>query len=66
MLTLSELYKEDMSLQDAILLAGKVIKENMEQKINKNNVEISFIDANNSKITNLTPEEIEVLIPKFV
>lgn len=66
MLTLSELYKEDMSLQDAILLAGKVIKENMEQKINKNNVEISYIDANNSKITNLTPEEIEVLIPKFV
>jgi hypothetical protein len=31
-----------MSFDDAILLAGKVLKENLEQKINKNNFEINF------------------------
>jgi 20S proteasome subunit alpha 5 len=66
MLTLSELFREDMSLDDAILLAGKVIKENMEQKINKDNIEISYITSSDLKIKNLTPDEIETLIPKFV
>ena len=30
-------YKEDMSFDDEILFAGKVLKENLEHKINKNN-----------------------------
>ena len=40
MSTLQSNYKEDMSFDDAILLAGKVLKENLEQKSNKNNCEI--------------------------
>jgi len=66
MITLTENYDENMSLENAINLAGKVIKENMGQKINKYNVEISYISCSDKKITNLTPEQIEVLIPKFV
>lgn len=48
------------------MLAGKVIKENMEQRINKDNIEISYISAkDNNKITVLTPEQLEALIVKF-
>jgi len=63
--TLQEFYKNEMSFDDAILLAGKVIKENMEQKINKDNIEISYIRSDNKTIVRLTPEELEVLIPRF-
>lgn len=66
MITLSEHYKEDMSFESAINLAGKVVKENMEQKINKDNIEISYISTKDKKIVNLTPDQIEALIPKFV
>lgn len=65
MLTLSEHYKEDMSLQDGIKLAGKVIKENMEQKINRDNVEISYISINDGRVVNLTTNDIEALIPQL-
>jgi len=33
MLTLQEQYKEDMTLREAYLLAAKIIKDNMEQKV---------------------------------
>jgi len=65
MLTLSDKYNEDMSLEDGIKLAGKVIKENMEQRINKDNVEISYIAIDDKKIVNLSPNQIELLIPHF-
>lgn len=68
MLTLSELYKEDLSLDEGIKLAGKVIKENMEQKINKDNVELAYIKVDsqgNTEVKSLTPDEIERLIPSF-
>lgn len=54
-----------MSVEDAILLAGKVIKENMEQKINKDNFEIAYISNAEKKIIKLTPEQLETLIPRF-
>ena len=54
-----------MAFDDAILLAGKVLKENLEQKINKNNCEIWYIKKNDRKIVSLTPEQLEELIPKF-
>ncbi len=63
MTTLSENYKEDMSLDEGIRLAGKVIKENMEQKINKDNIEIAYIRADDHKIVRLTTDDIERLIP---
>lgn len=63
--TLQENFKDDMSLEQGILLAGKVIKENMEQKINKDNIEISFIRSDDKKIVKLTPDQLEVLIPQF-
>lgn len=66
MLTLSETYDENMSLEKAINLAGRVIKENMEQKINKNNIEISYISVHDGVIVNLSPDQLESLIPKFV
>ena len=65
MSTLQNSYKEDMSFDDAILLAGKVLKENLEQKINKNNFEIWYIKKSDKKIVSLTPEQLEELIPKF-
>ena len=54
-----------MSFDDAILLAGKVLKENLEQKINKDNFEIWYIKKSDGKIVSLTPDELEKLIPKF-
>ena len=65
MSTLQSNYKEDMSFDEAILLAGKVLKENLEQKINKDNCEIWYIKKSDRKIVSLKPEEIEKLIPKF-
>jgi 20S proteasome alpha/beta subunit len=54
-----------LSLNDAIKLAGKVIKENMEQKINKDNIEISYISTQDKRIIRLTPDELETLINNF-
>ncbi len=54
-----------MSLNDAILMAGKVIKENMEQKINKDNIEISYISSTDGKIVRLTPDDIQKLIERL-
>ena len=65
MSTLQSNYKEDMSFDEGILLAGKVLKENLEQKINKNNCEIWYIKKSDRKIESLTPDEIEKLLPQF-
>ena len=65
MATLQSNYKEDMSFDDAILLAGKVLKENLEKKINKDNCEIWYIKKSDKKIVSLTPDQLEELIPKF-
>ena len=65
MTTLQSNYREDMSFDEAILLAGKVLKENLEQKINKDNFEICYIKKSDGKIVSLTPDELEKLIPKF-
>ena len=65
MSTLQSNYREDMSFDEAILLAGKVLKENLEQKINKDNFEIWYIKKDDGKIVSLTPDELEKLIPKF-
>ena len=54
-----------MKFEDAINLAGKVLKENLEQKINKDNVQISYIKNSEKKIVSLTPDEIEKLLPNF-
>lgn len=63
--TLESSYNENMTLDEAILLAGKVLKENLEQKINKDNVQIAYMKTSDRKIKFLTPEEIERLIPSF-
>ena len=55
-----------MSVEEAILLAGKVIKENMEQKINKDNFEIAFIRTGDKKFTKIPPAELETLITRLV
>ena len=65
MTTLQSNYREDMSFDEAILLAGKVLKENLEQKINKDNFEIWYIKKSDGKIVSMTPDELEKLIPKF-
>ena len=63
--TLQNSYNEDMNFDDAINLAGKVLKENLEQKINKDNVQIAYIKNNDKQIIQLTPEQIEQLLPNF-
>ena len=65
MTNLQSNYREDMSFDEAILLAGKVLKENLEQKINKDNFEIWYIKKSDGKIVSLSPDELEKLIPKF-
>jgi hypothetical protein len=37
----------------------------MEQRINKDNIEISYISGQDKKIVSLTPDQIENLIPRF-
>ena len=63
--TLQSSYNENMEFNDAILLAGKVLKENLEQKINKDNVEIAYVKKDDRKVVFLSPDDIEKLIPKF-
>ena len=63
--TLQNNYNEDMNFDDAINLAGKVLKENLEQKINKDNVQIAYIMNKDKQIVQLTPEQIEKLLPNF-
>ena len=63
--TLQNSYNEDMNFDDAINLAGKVLKENLEQKINKDNVQIAYIKNNDKQIVQLTPQQIEQLLPNF-
>ena len=63
--TLQSSYNENMEFDDAILLAGKVLKENLEQKINKDNVEIAYVKTSDRKVVFLTPDDIDKLIPKF-
>ena len=65
MSTLQSNYNENMSFDDAILLAGRVMKENLEKKINKDNFEISYIKSADKKIVNLTPDDLEELIKKL-
>lgn len=62
MQTLSESYSETLSLEEGLKLVTRVIKENMEQKINKNNVEIAYISTKDKVQVFLKPEEIEKLI----
>ena len=54
-----------MSLDQAIELAFKVIKENMEQKINKDNIEITYIRTSENRIVALSTDQIEGLITKI-
>ena len=63
--TLQNNDNEDMNFDDAINLAGKVLKENLEQKINKDNVQIAYIKNKDKQIVQLTPEQIEKLLPNF-
>ena len=63
--TLQNNYNEDMNFDDAINLAGKVLKENLEQKINKDNVQIAYIKNKDKQIVQLTTEQIEKLLPNF-
>ena len=63
--TLQNSYNEDMNFDDAINLAGKVLKENLEQKINKDNVQIAYIKNKDKQIVQLTPEQMETLLPNF-
>lgn len=65
MSTLQNEYKENMPFDDAIKLAGKVLKENLEQKINKDNVQIWYMKKSDKKIVMLTPDDIEKLIPQL-
>ena len=65
MSTLQSNYKEDMSFDEAILLAGKVLKENLEKKIDKDNFEIWYIKKTDGKIVSLSPDELERLLPKL-
>lgn len=59
---LSEQYKKDMTLQEGEKMAVSILRETMEDKLTKNNVEIATIKVEDAKYHLYTEEEKEAVI----
>lgn len=55
-----------MSLEDAEKLALTALKETMEEKISKNNVEVMVINTQTKKVQRKTPEQVGALLGQIV
>lgn len=62
---LNEQYNKDMSLADAEILALTVLRQVMEEKLNNETVEMSFVKAPDGKFITRSKEEIEDIIKKL-
>ena len=54
-----------MSLEDAEKLSLHCLKETMEEKINKNNVEVMVIDNKEKKVSRMSSEKVEAILGKL-
>ena len=54
-----------MSLEDAEKLSLHCLKETMEEKINKNNVEVMVIDNKEKKVSRMPAEKVEAILGKL-
>ena len=54
-----------MSLQDAKKLALSCLKETMEEKINKNNVEMMVIPTEGAKLERVSAENVKSILDKL-
>merc|ERR1711879_1022560 len=59
---LQEQYKKDMNLKDAETLALTVLRQVMEEKLSKTNIEVASIRADTKKFYLYNAEELEVAI----
>lgn len=62
---LQEQYNKDMTLQEAETLALTVLRQVMEEKLSKINVEVSKIPADTGKFMTYNPDELEAVIARL-
>ncbi|MEM0021868.1 MAG: archaeal proteasome endopeptidase complex subunit alpha [Fervidicoccaceae archaeon] len=62
---LEKSYKQDMSLEDAILLSIRVLKESSDQELKAINFDIGVIEAERKEYRKLTIDEIESLLKRL-
>lgn len=65
MMTLSEAYNVNSSLDQGLKLALRILKENMQSTINKDNVEIAYISSSDRKQVFLKAEDIDKLLSEL-
>ena len=59
---LNDKYNEKMSLEDAEKLALTSLKETMEEKISKNNVEVMVISQKDKKVVRMASSKVEEIL----
>jgi proteasome alpha subunit len=62
---LEKSYRQDMSLEDATVLALKVLKESSDQELKAVNFDVALVDAEKKEYKKLYLEEIESLLKKI-
>eukprot|EP01053_Blabericola_migrator_P001053 Blabericola_migrator_1__1052@NODE_1269_length_4935_cov_145_462818_g856_i0_p3_GENE_NODE_1269_length_4935_cov_145_462818_g856_i0NODE_1269_length_4935_cov_145_462818_g856_i0_p3_ORF_typecomplete_len258_score46_85Proteasome/PF00227_26/1_1e50Proteasome_A_N/PF10584_9/6_2e13DUF4194/PF13835_6/0_049SCAB_CC/PF16712_5/0_13SCAB_CC/PF16712_5/1_8e03_NODE_1269_length_4935_cov_145_462818_g856_i021472920 len=62
---LQERYKEDMSLEEAEVLALSVLRQVMEDKLSEKNIEISSVLTSTGKLHHYTVDEIAAIIQRL-
>lgn len=62
---LQEQYNKDMSMQEAETMAMTILRQVMEEKLTKHNIELARISVANPKFTLLSPEELEEVIKRL-
>eukprot|EP01055_Gregarina_sp_Pseudo9_P000478 Gregarina_sp_Pseudo_9__477@NODE_1304_length_1700_cov_25_782661_g1225_i0_p1_GENE_NODE_1304_length_1700_cov_25_782661_g1225_i0NODE_1304_length_1700_cov_25_782661_g1225_i0_p1_ORF_typecomplete_len255_score69_05Proteasome/PF00227_26/9_3e53Proteasome_A_N/PF10584_9/6_1e13SCAB_CC/PF16712_5/0_025SCAB_CC/PF16712_5/1_1e03DUF711/PF05167_12/0_12_NODE_1304_length_1700_cov_25_782661_g1225_i07411505 len=62
---LQEKYKDDMSLEDAEVLALSVLRQVMEDKLSEKNIEITSVRVATEKLHHYTTAEIEAIIQRL-
>mmetsp|Transcript_91 Transcript_91/g.115 ORF Transcript_91/g.115 Transcript_91/m.115 type:complete len:267 (+) Transcript_91:103-903(+) len=62
---LQEQYKEDMSLEEAETLALTTLRQVMEEKLSKENIEVAIIPASTGKFKLLNQAEVETVITRL-
>mmetsp|Transcript_16159 Transcript_16159/g.35449 ORF Transcript_16159/g.35449 Transcript_16159/m.35449 type:complete len:262 (-) Transcript_16159:136-921(-) len=62
---LQEQYNKDMTLEEAETLALTVLRQVMEDKLSKNNIELAIMPVSTGKFTQLNPEKLDEVISRL-
>merc|ERR1712151_1265074 len=62
---LQEQYNQDMSLQEAETLALTTLRQVMEEKLSKDNIEVAIIPASTKKFKQLSTAEVDEVIQRL-